>query len=327
MNSARNTLTTVLVNFNHARYLPHSLGSILAQTRPSDELIVIDDTSTDNSVEVITSFLPRHGNARLIRNRVNQGCFANVNDGLKVAQGDVIHLAAADDVFYPNFYQVGMALLQAYPQSALFTSRSDIIDENGHNLDLPTPWQGYPSHQPAFIDPVLSARLLMREDGWFMGNTALFSREAVQREGGFPLEMQSFADGYICRLLAAKDGVCFSPEILGAWRRMAGGFAASLNDNPERARALIAAAEQKMLAAGAAFPPGYAMRWKGRQQFELQRHALSKAAAKSASRGVMRRRTARAIEKFRAALLLLRLRPWDAMANLRQRIALYRGRN
>jgi glycosyltransferase involved in cell wall biosynthesis len=319
------TLTTIFVNYNHARFIPYSLGSLLAQTRASDELIIIDDTSTDNSVEAISSLLPRHPNARLIRNPVNQGCFANVNDGLKLAQGTLVHLAAADDVFYPEFYATAINLMDAYPSAALFTSRSDIIDEQGHISNRPIPWAGHPLGEQGFISPALAARILMREDGWFMGNTALFRSDSVRREGCFPEDLQSFADGYLCRLLSVKYGACFSPDVLAAWRRMAGGFASSVNENPEKASAYITAAERRMLATPA-FPMGYAKRWRGRQSFEVRRAALARTAARSASAGAVKRYLARITEKFCAAVLLMTLRPWDAATNIRQRFDLYRDR-
>ena len=320
------SLTTIFVNYNHARFIPDSLGSLLAQTRAADELIVIDDTSTDNSVEVISSLLPRHPNARLIRNPINQGCFANVNDGLKLAQGDVVHLAAADDVFYPEFYAKAVNLMDAYPHASLFSSRSDVIDEQGRNLNHPIPWAGRPLREPGFISPARAASILMCEDGWFMGNTALFRRKILIDEGCFPEDLLSFADGYVCRSLALKYGACFSPDILAAWRRMASGFASSVNENPDKTRRYIANAEQRMLAAASVFPAGYAKRWKARQQFDVRRATLAKAAARSDSASVPRRLLARLAEKVRAAILLVTLRPWDAMTNIRQRIDFYRGR-
>src|SRR5580704_12977144 len=107
-------LTTILVNFNNAMYLPESLASLLEQVRRPDELIIIDDESTDNSIEVISSFLPRHPNARLVRNAKNQGCNASLNDGLKNACGVFIHFSAADDLFYPTLYERGIPMLQTH---------------------------------------------------------------------------------------------------------------------------------------------------------------------------------------------------------------------
>ena len=222
------TLTTILVNYNHARFLPHSLHSLLAQTHQANELIVVDDASTDSSIDVISEFLPRFPNARLVRNSVNQGTVTNMNDGLRLGMGTYVHFAAADDIFYPQLYETGLRLLEANPGAAIFCSRSDAIDEAGHSLNERTPSPEYPLHAPGFISPADAQRFLMREDGWFMGNTTLFRCAAVLAEGGFPPELQAFADGYMSRLLALKYGSCFSPDVLAAWRRLADGYSASI---------------------------------------------------------------------------------------------------
>ena len=60
-----------LTNYNHARYLPQSLGALLAQSRPADELIVIDDASTDNSIEVIQDLVSQAPYVTFLRNEVS----------------------------------------------------------------------------------------------------------------------------------------------------------------------------------------------------------------------------------------------------------------
>src|SRR5262249_4654226 len=160
-----------------------------------------------------------------------------------------------------------LELMDACPAAAMFSSRSDVIDEHGRNLNRPIPWSRRPLSDRGFISPADAARILMKEDGWFMGNTAIFRRDMLIGEGGFPEDLLSFSDGYVCRSLALKHGVCFSPEILAAWRLMATGFASSVSSNPEKAQLCIARAEQRMLAAPTVFPRGYSARWKSRQLF------------------------------------------------------------
>ena len=318
------TLTTILLNYNHARFLPHSLASLLAQTRRANELIIIDDASTDNSIEVISDFLPKFPNAELVPNPVNQGTVANMNDGLRLGQGTYVHFAAADDVFYPQLYEIGLTVLAANPAAALFSSRSDVIDETDRNLKLSMPSAGYPLRAPGFISPAQAQRFLMRHDGWFMGNTALFCRAKVLEEGGFPPELQSFADGYVCRLLALKYGSCFSPDVLAAWRRLEDGFSSSINRSPEKSSAFIASAEQRMLANGAVFPPGYVRRWKGRQQFGIRRQALARECDQRTVDGTARRLFRELNRKIQTGFLFLKLRPRDLIAKCLQCVTSYR---
>ena len=314
-------LTTILVNFNHGRYLAQSLGSILSQTRPPDELIVIDDASTDDSVAVITQLLPGHCNARLIQNPVNQGTVANMNDGLRLARGIYVHFAAADDLFYPRLYERTMLLAGAHPAAAVCSSRSDVIDKEGRNLMAVIPRAGYPSQIAAFLSPNDAGRHLMREDGWFMSNTALFRRECLIDVGGFAEGLRSFADGYVCRLLSLKYGACFLPEILSAWRRLDGGFASSVAESQEQMDLLFAAANKEMLKAANIFPSGYAERWTGRHKYDVRRQALARVRTQGATtRSATGRMIAAVIEKFWVALFFVKLRPWDLPWKIFQRI-------
>src|SRR5262249_29264685 len=197
----------------------------------------------------------------LIRKPANLGTVANMNDGLTLGQSTYIHFAAADDIFYPRLYESGMLLLEANPEASIFSSRSDIVDSACRHLEAARPPSGHPLLAPGFISPAEAQRFLMRADGWFMGNTTLFRRAAVLYEGGFPSELQAFADGYMSRLLALKYGSCFSPEVLSAWRRLEGGYSSSIVDSPAKASLMVASAEQKMRAASSVFPPQYVSRW------------------------------------------------------------------
>src|SRR5664279_4937470 len=97
--NASPALTAVMVNYNHGRFILHSLGSLLAQLQPADELIVLDDASTDDSASIIAALLAGHPNARLVRNPANIGCVGTMNRGLELAKGDYVFFAASDDVF------------------------------------------------------------------------------------------------------------------------------------------------------------------------------------------------------------------------------------
>ncbi len=79
-------LTVIVPNFNHSRFLGQALGALAGQTRPPDEVIVIDDASTDDSITVIEAWLPKLPNARLLRNRTNLGVVRNMNIGLELAR-------------------------------------------------------------------------------------------------------------------------------------------------------------------------------------------------------------------------------------------------
>jgi glycosyltransferase involved in cell wall biosynthesis len=305
-------LSVIIPNFNHGVYLRASLASVLAQLRAADEIIVIDDASSDDSLAVASSFLHCHPNFRLLQNSSNLGCVQTLNKGLALARGSIIYFGAADDVTYPMLFARAAALLEAYPQAALFSARSDLISAKGARLGiLNTP---VPLRVPGFIDPFTAARLLMRQDGWFMGNTTIYRRYALLAIGGFPEDLQSFTDGYVSRLLALRHGACYSPEVLAAWRRLQGGYAWSQTVDRTELANLITTAAQRMTEDGSPFPVGYAGRWRDRYVFGARRFALTEARRRAARHGVGVHIAAAAREYAITAWLFFRLRPRDALA-------------
>jgi glycosyltransferase involved in cell wall biosynthesis len=315
-------LSVVLTSYNYARFLPAALTALAAQTRQPDELIVIDDHSSDDSVAVITSFLGRFADARLVRNPANLGTIANLNRGLELARGSVVLFAAADDIAYPTLLERGMALLDAHPAAALFSARSDIIDVAGkHEGTLAT---AIPLLEPGFIGPDTIARQLMHDDTWLAGNTTLYRRDPLAAAGGFAAELGSFCDGYVSRLLALQHGACYSPEVLGAWRRHSGGYAWSQTADWARTQELVAAVRHRIETDEAAFPPGYAHRWAQRYLFGARRFALARKSEAARSRGRLALGWTRSREVATTLALFIAYRPWDLATVAGRRLAAWR---
>jgi glycosyltransferase involved in cell wall biosynthesis len=310
-----NTITAILVNYNYSRFLPESLGSILAQTRPADELIIIDDASTDDSAAVSLNLISKAPNAKLVRNAENIGCVPTMCKGLAMAMGDIVFFAASDDVFYPRLFEGGVSLLDAHPEAALFSASSDIIDAVGTSKGrFPSP---KPLSAPGYLDPSEALRQMLRDDGWFMGNTVLYRRSALLAEEGFDERLGGFADGYMCRSLALKHGACFTPEVLAAWRRLEGGIAWSQAADADQVPAFVAFAAARMAAAGGLFPAQYIHRWQRRYVFGARRFALAR--RNTGQPGILGG-VKRALDALRVAWMFLMLRPWDIGTVLRRRI-------
>ena len=311
-------LTAVLPNYNHAEYLRHALDALLAQTRSADELIVIDDASTDHSVKIIEDYVRRHPKIRFVRNSGNLGIANNMNRGLEMATGDVVYFAAADDITYPSLFETGMALLESYPDAALFSARCEIIDRHGQVTEsLPTPT---PLFNPGFVGPDLAIEELLRDDGWFVGGTTLYQRSRLVAAGGFSPELGAFCDGYVSRLLALKHGACYAPAVLCGWRRMEGGFSWSQAINLNAMMDVIRIAERKMQETDGIFPPKYIHRWKARHVFGARRFSLVQERRKAVSEGgPVHSCLTRCKEALATAWLFCTLRPWDLLTVARRR--------
>jgi len=87
-------VSIIITNYNYSKYLPRSVRSCLSQNLAKTEVIVVDDVSTDNSVEVLKPF---EGQIRLIENKENIGVAASANEALKASRGQFVIRVDADD--------------------------------------------------------------------------------------------------------------------------------------------------------------------------------------------------------------------------------------
>ena len=110
----RSTVSAVIPVYNAEGFLARALESVLAQTRAVDEIIVVDDASTDGSPEVARRF-----GARVCRLPTNAGSSAARNEGLRAARGDVIAWLDADDFWEPRHCEVVVGLLEEFPAACL----------------------------------------------------------------------------------------------------------------------------------------------------------------------------------------------------------------
>jgi len=92
----RPTLSIVITCFNYERYVGDAILSVLAQTRPADEIVVVNDGSTDNSAAVLAGFGTR---IRLV-NQANAGQIAALNAGYAHSKGDIVLFLDADDLLH-----------------------------------------------------------------------------------------------------------------------------------------------------------------------------------------------------------------------------------
>ncbi|MEM9885724.1 MAG: glycosyltransferase [Bacteroidota bacterium] len=126
-NTKMELISVVMPVFNAAKYLRSSIESILAQTYPHFELLILDDGSTDESVAIIKSYKDQR--IRLLLAPDNEGIVARLNVGIKSARGKYIARMDADDVAIVYRFEKQIKFLQAHPEIALVGSNVYLIDE------------------------------------------------------------------------------------------------------------------------------------------------------------------------------------------------------
>ncbi|HKY41606.1 MAG TPA: glycosyltransferase [Pyrinomonadaceae bacterium] len=125
--------TVIIPTFNRREWISVCLDSIKSQTYPHVETLVIDDGSTDGTVEWLKS-QPAYSFARIHIQPKNGGASIARNDGVGLAKGELIVFIDSDDALLPNHIKTAVSVFEKYPDTGLFCCDSTIIDSRGEVL-------------------------------------------------------------------------------------------------------------------------------------------------------------------------------------------------
>ncbi|GAB4542731.1 MAG: hypothetical protein Tsb0014_35790 [Pleurocapsa sp.] len=126
-------ISVVVPVYNVEKYIALTIKSVLNQTYPHFELLIIDDESPDRSVEICRQFSdPR---IKIISQK-NRGLAGARNTGIRHAQGDYVAFLDGDDLWLPNKLARHIEHLEASPQVGVSFSRSEFIDGEGKSLGI-----------------------------------------------------------------------------------------------------------------------------------------------------------------------------------------------
>src|SRR5438045_2699555 len=120
-------ISFITATYNTAPYLRETIDSVLAQTYPNIETIVLDDGSSDNTVDILKSY----GTRIMWESHPNMGETRSVNKGFGIAKGEYIIVVSADDPVKPNLADVGIQWMEAHPEALIGYPDWDTIDAAG----------------------------------------------------------------------------------------------------------------------------------------------------------------------------------------------------
>ncbi|HOI15517.1 MAG TPA: glycosyltransferase [Geobacteraceae bacterium] len=173
------TVSVIIAAFNAEKYIAEALASVLGQTYPAVECIVVDDGSTDRTAEIVAGFGNR---VRLLR-QANAERSAARNAGLRCATGEYIGFLDADDILLPEKFSEQCGFLAAHREFDVVYSRVEYFRDGGRS--------GYGVRRPTPAGDV-AARLAF---GNFLAiNSPLIRRAAAERVGGFDPAFSRFED-------------------------------------------------------------------------------------------------------------------------------------
>ena len=198
-------------SYNHGKYLSQAIESVLNQTYPDLELIIVDDASTDDSRAVIEKYQARDARVKAFFHQKNLGISKTINECLAQARGEYASFIGSDDAWVPAKLKKQLAIIEKSPDKIVW-SEGEIIDGEG----TPTN-QAVTRHM--FCPPKKSGNLfqeLLREDFVF-GQSAILKTKYAQ-ETAFNENLQYVADHQFFAELAKKHEFVFIDEPLAIYR-------------------------------------------------------------------------------------------------------------
>jgi len=329
------TLSVILPNYNHARFVDRALRALLAQKRAADEIIVIDDGSTDDSVRIIDEVAARAPTIRVLYNENNVGVIATLQRGLEAARGKYVYFAASDDWVFPGFFTLALRRLEANPDVGVFCGEAMLIDGQSNRpfAVRPAVW---PRMSAGPIDAAEVTDLLQSTDNWILTGSAVFRRECVTWAGGFDPRLSSFADGFVARKIALRYGFYFEPKIVASWVVFPDSVSRRTASDLKHSKYILDTIPG-IIASDPGFPSWYAAAFRDRWRFAVCRLALQADPIDRAMVLELGARSAAEKAKFEPILALLprqparlvilawlwyRLRPTSLMALFRTMLAM-----
>ena len=140
--TARPLVTIIVPVLNGEDYLRESLDSILNQTHRPLEVIVMDDGSTDGTAEIVASYGDR---VQSVRQPATRGIYANANDGIERARGELVGVFHADDIYLPELVEREVDWLLAHAHAGAVFCSDIFVGADGSEigrLELPRPLRG-----------------------------------------------------------------------------------------------------------------------------------------------------------------------------------------
>jgi len=119
--SSSSTVSAVITTYNYGEFIVDAIESVLAQTRPADEIIVVDDGSTDSTPALVAPYVER-GVVHYIQQQ-NQGPSIARNRGVEESSGALIAFLDADDIWMPRKLELQVAWLERHPEAALVSGQ------------------------------------------------------------------------------------------------------------------------------------------------------------------------------------------------------------
>ena len=162
-------VSVIITTYNRAGYVIKAIESVLSQTYQNWELVIVDDGSSDQTQEVVQSYLAKDGKVRYVK-QVNQGLSGARNTGISETSGNLIAFLDDDDWWLPEKLEKQVAFMEAHPEIGMSYTRLRIIRSINGRLDDST---AIPVRMATTFEEIL-------DDSFIPASTAMIRRKCLE---------------------------------------------------------------------------------------------------------------------------------------------------
>jgi glycosyltransferase involved in cell wall biosynthesis len=210
-------ISVVIPTYNSELTIKETIESVQKQTFTDFEIIVIDDGSQDNTIELVKSLIESEPRLKIFCYE-NGGVAVARNRGIELAQGDFISLLDADDLWTSDKLELQLKALKDNPQAGVAYSWSNLIDEQGKFLFS----GGRPVYEGNVYEELLQANFLLS------GSNILVRREAIESIGAFPTDFPLASDWDFYLKLAYKCSFVVVPKYQILYRQRSNSMSSNI---------------------------------------------------------------------------------------------------
>lgn len=212
------TVSVIIPNYNHARFLEERIQSVLNQTYQDFELILLDDCSPDDGASraIIERYRCNPHVSHIEYNEVNSGsAFKQWHKGFELARGEYIWIAESDDSCDRKLLATLVGQLEEY-QAVMAFCQSVAYDENGRRT--PFVWQNLPEDDFVKDGRAFIKEHLMQKNNVANASSVVFRRDALPVGDNQYMQMKADGDWLFWMLIAEQGAVCYTHETLNFFR-------------------------------------------------------------------------------------------------------------
>lgn len=230
-----NRISIVIPNYNHSALIESSVKSCYEQSLPAYEIIVVDDGSTDNSLDILTSLQKSIPTLKVYSSKENFGAIHAINHGARITEGEILLIRSADDILDKNAIRHATEAFEKFPDTKIAFGEvlyfhEDINNGTKETLAL--------SSEVRFLSP--NELMQAWKPDFNLPDAACFVRKTTFFEQGCLQEEAKWYSTWLCfTSIALRYGLTFIPAILNSFWVNASSYGTANLRNPKIQRDVL----------------------------------------------------------------------------------------